>query len=170
MERVGGCGTARSSRRASFPEKIWAPASRKGNLIRNAHSVRATFARWRVAVSQADPAPGRPCRAPRRPIPLRDARAARPEGRSAFGARVSIRDTAYTLVQFHWFRRFVLDDRSVPPRAPSTGRQNVFVRLLAAARERETLPFLAEVAEGLAAAIAKRWPDAADMPLYPAFR
>lgn len=28
-----------------------------------------------------------------------------------------------TLVQFRWFRRFVLDERLVPPRAPSTGRQ-----------------------------------------------
>ncbi|MDQ3640709.1 MAG: hypothetical protein M3450_04370 [Actinomycetota bacterium] len=76
----------------------------------------------------------------------------------------------YTLVQFRWFRRFVLGERPVPPRAPSTGRQNVYVRLLAVAAERETLPALAEVAQRLTTAIARRWPDAADMPLYPAFR
>ena len=76
----------------------------------------------------------------------------------------------YTLVQFRWFRRFVLDERPVPPRAPSTGRQNVYVRLLAVAAERERLPALAEVAERLATVIVGRWPDAAGMPLYPAFR
>lgn len=76
----------------------------------------------------------------------------------------------YTIVQFRWFRRFVLDDRPVPPRAPSTGRQIVYARLLAVAEQRERLPALAEVAEGLATAIVRRWPDAAGMPLYPAFR
>ena len=76
----------------------------------------------------------------------------------------------YTVVQFRWFRRFVLDERPVPPRAPSTGRQNVYVRLLAVAAEREKLPALAEVSAGLATAIVRRWPDAAGMPLYPAFR
>ncbi|HEV2758798.1 MAG TPA: hypothetical protein VGV86_04450 [Acidimicrobiales bacterium] len=76
----------------------------------------------------------------------------------------------YTLVQFHWFRRFLLDERPLPPQAPSTGRQNVYVRLLAVAAEREKLPALAEAAERLATVIVRRWPDAAAMPLYPAFR
>ena len=76
----------------------------------------------------------------------------------------------YTLVQFRWFRRFVLEERPVPPRAPSTGRQNVYVRLLAIAAEREKLPALADVAERMATAIVRRWPDSAAMPLYPAFR
>lgn len=76
----------------------------------------------------------------------------------------------HTLVQFRWFRRFVLDERPVPPRAPSTGRQNVYVRLLAVAAEPGKLPALAAVAERLATAIVRRWPDAAGMPLYPAFR
>jgi hypothetical protein len=76
----------------------------------------------------------------------------------------------YTLLQFRWFRRFVLEERPVPPRAPSTGRQNVYGRLLAVAAEPEKLPALAEVAERLATAIVRRWPDAAAMPLYPAFR
>lgn len=76
----------------------------------------------------------------------------------------------YTLVQFRWFRGFVLDGRAVPPRAPSTGRQNVYMRLLAVAAERENLPALGEIAQGLATAVLRRWPDAAAMPLYPAFR
>ena len=74
-----------------------------------------------------------------------------------------------TLVQFDWFRRFVLGERTAPARAPSTGRQSVYARLLTVAGERERLPALAEVADGLAAAILGRWPDAAAIPLYPAF-
>ena len=76
----------------------------------------------------------------------------------------------YTLVSFRWFRRFVLDDRPLPARAPSTGRQYVYERLLTIAAKREEISALGEVAEGLAAAIVRRWPDAAGMPLYPAFR
>ena len=76
----------------------------------------------------------------------------------------------YTLLQFRWFRRFVLDERSVPPRSPSTGRQNVWVRLQAVAAEREKLPALAELAHRLATAMMRRWPDSGGMPLYPAFR
>jgi hypothetical protein len=76
----------------------------------------------------------------------------------------------YTLLSFRWFRRFVLDDRPLPARAPSTGRQYVYERLLTVSAEGEKLPALAEVADGLAAAIVRRWPDAAGMPLYPAFR
>ena len=76
----------------------------------------------------------------------------------------------YTLVSFRWFRRFVLDDRPLPAQAPSTGRQYVYERLMTIAEEREKLSALAEVAEGLAAAIVQRWPEAAGMPLYPAFR
>lgn len=76
----------------------------------------------------------------------------------------------YTLVSFRWFRRFVLDEQPLPARAPSTGRQYVYERLLSIAGERNELPALAEVAGGLAAAIVRRWPDAAGMPLYPAFR
>lgn len=93
-----------------------------------------------------------------------------PTDPAGFGDVVTTAAVHFTLVQFHWFRRFVLDDRPAPARAPSAGRQNVYARLLTAAAERERLPALAEVAEGLAAAIVSRWPDAAAMPLYPAFR
>ncbi|MGI8809737.1 MAG: hypothetical protein ACR2KK_18235 [Acidimicrobiales bacterium] len=75
-----------------------------------------------------------------------------------------------TLVQFDWFRRFVLEDRQLPPRAPSTGRQSVYARLRTVAAARERFPALAAVAEGLSAVVVTRWPDAAAMPLYPAFR
>lgn len=61
----------------------------------------------------------------------------------------------YVVVQFHWFRRFVLDERPIPPRAPCAGRQIVCARLLTVAQERERLPALAEVAEGLATAIVR---------------
>ena len=93
-----------------------------------------------------------------------------PTDPTGFAEVVTLAAVHYTLVQFGWFRRFVLDERPVPPRAPSTGRQNVYVRLLAVAAEREKLPALAGVAERLATAIVRRWPDAAGMPLYPAFR
>jgi hypothetical protein len=93
-----------------------------------------------------------------------------PADPTGFSEVVTLAAIHYTLVQFRWFRRFVLDERPLPPRAPSTGRQNVYVRLLAVAAEREKLPALAEVAGRLATAIVRRWPDAAGMPLYPAFR
>lgn len=72
-----------------------------------------------------------------------------PTDRRDFAEAVTLAAVHYTLVQFCWFRRFVLDEHPLPPRAPSTGRQNVYVRLLAVATEREKLPALAEVAEGL---------------------
>ena len=93
-----------------------------------------------------------------------------PTDRAGFVDVVTPAAVHYTIVQFHWFRRFVLDDRPVPPRAPSTGRQIVYARLLSVAEQRERLPALAELAEGLATAIGRRWPNAAGMPLYPAFR
>jgi hypothetical protein len=93
-----------------------------------------------------------------------------PTDPTGFSEAVTTAAVHHTLVQFRWFRRFVLDERPLPPRAPSTGHQNVYVRLLAVAAEREKLPALAEVSERLAAAIVGRWPDAAGMPLYPAFR
>lgn len=78
----------------------------------------------------------------------------------------------YTLVTFAWFRRFVLDDRPVGPagRAPSNGRQYVYERLRTVAGQHSRLPALAEGARELADRIRQRWPDAAAMPPYPAFR
>ena len=95
-----------------------------------------------------------------------------PANPSDFADVVALAAVSYTLVTFDWFRRFVMEDLPAGPagRTPSTGRQYVYSRLITIAAERERLPALADVAGRLAAAIVTRWPDAAAMPLYPAFR
>lgn len=91
----------------------------------------------------------------------------------AFVDTVGVAAVSYTLESFHWFRRrFVVED--LPPGLarvmPCTGRQYVYERLRSIAALQPQLPALAAVAGGLAARITERWPDAAAMALYPAFR
>ena len=89
-----------------------------------------------------------------------------------FGAAVDRAAAAYTLSTFEWFRRFVHDDRPVGPpgRAVITGRRYVYARLVAMAAWPDRSPALAELAAGVADRLIARWPAAAVMPLYPAFR
>jgi hypothetical protein len=95
-----------------------------------------------------------------------------PPDRDRFVDTIAIAAVRSTLATFGWFRRFVLDNRPVgpPDRAPCTGRQYVYDRLLTAARERDRLPALADFAARLADRMVRRWPESATMPLYPAFR
>ena len=94
-----------------------------------------------------------------------------PTDPGAFADLVALAGVQYTLFSFDWYRRFVIEDRppGPPGRVPSTGRQYVYERLLTVSSEREHLPALAELAGRLTAEIVRRWPDAATMPLYPAF-
>ena len=89
-----------------------------------------------------------------------------------FRATVGLAAVSWTLTTFDHFRRFVHEGRAVGPpvRAPIGGRQYVVLRLEAVGAQREELPALAELACALRAAIVRRWPEAATLPVYPAFR
>lgn len=96
-----------------------------------------------------------------------------PPDAESFRKVVPLAAVSYTLTGFeYWFPRFVLEDRPPGPVGvvPSTGRQYVYERLLAVAALNSQLPALATLARNLAARMASRWPEAAAMPLYPAFR
>jgi hypothetical protein len=89
-----------------------------------------------------------------------------------FAAMVGLGAVYYTLVSFRWFRRFLQDDRPIgpPERGPARGRQYVYARLRTAAGQGGRIPAIADLSDRLAARISERWPEAAHLPLYPAFR
>jgi hypothetical protein len=89
-----------------------------------------------------------------------------------FAAAVGLGAVYYTLLGFDWYRRFLGDDRVVgpPDRGPAKGRQYVYARLRAAAGEGDRIPAIADLSSRLADQIAERWPEAVQLPLYPAFR
>ena len=95
-----------------------------------------------------------------------------PADAGPFSEAVDRAASASTLLSFSWFRRFVLDDPPVgpPERAPIRGRQYVYPRLVAMAARPGTTPMLAALAGVLADRVAARWPEAAMMRPYPAFR
>ena len=95
-----------------------------------------------------------------------------PPEREAFGSFVGLAAVAWTLVTFDYFRRFVREDLQVgpPQRTLCDGRQYVVLRLTAVESQRDHIPALAELAGSLREAIVRRWPQAAQLPAYPAFR
>lgn len=88
-----------------------------------------------------------------------------------FRTAIGLAAASWTLTTFDYFRRFVVDGAPVgPAQAPADGRQYVVLRLAAIESERDRLPALAELAYRLRKAIVARWPSAAEVPPYPAFR
>ena len=95
--------------------------------------------------------------------------ALRPPRVDEFRAAIGLAAVFWTLTTFDYFRRFVVDGaRMGPPQGPADGRQYVVHRL--AAIESERLPALGELAYRLRKAIVARWPAAAELPTFPAFR
>ena len=95
----------------------------------------------------------------------------RPPRPEEFRAAIGLAAVSWTLTTFDYFRSFVVDGRPVgPPEAPADGRQYVVHRLTAIESERDRLPALGDLACRLRKAIVARWPSAAELPAYPAFR
>jgi hypothetical protein len=94
-----------------------------------------------------------------------------PPDRDRFTNAVGVAAVGYTLATFGFFRQYVMNDSPVgpPDRAPSTGRQYLYSRLEMIMRDGQ-LPALAEFADRVAIAMRRRWPEAAALPRYPAFR
>lgn len=95
-----------------------------------------------------------------------------PSRLAEFRDTIGVATVGYTLATFDWFSRFITDDLPVgpPQKGPVSGRQYVYARLEMVARNRDRLPALAALAGRMATAFLGRWPNAAPMPLYPAFR
>lgn len=95
-----------------------------------------------------------------------------PPGAAAFTATIGLAAVSFTLLTFDAFRRFVVAGAPVGPAGlvPCDGRQYVVARLRAVEAEADRLPALAVLAARLREAIVARWPSAAGLPPYPAFR
>lgn len=94
-----------------------------------------------------------------------------PPSRTEFCATVGLADVSWALIPFaDYLRRFVHESPRIGPRALLDGRQIVVVRLAAVQAQGERIPALAELAGGVRDAIIRRWPEAAELPRYPAFR
>jgi hypothetical protein len=95
-----------------------------------------------------------------------------PPQREPFRTVIGLAAVSFTVTTFGHFRRFVMDGSPVGPpgRTPSDGRQYVMLRLATVESEQDRIPALAELANGLSEAILRRWPSAAEPPIYAAFR
>ena len=94
-----------------------------------------------------------------------------PPDRQAFVRTIGLAAAGYTLSTLGWFRSFLVENNRVgpPDRAPLGGRQYVYNRLNVLVRCRDELPALAALANDVTARLVDRWPEAAEIPLYPAF-
>ncbi|HEX9993327.1 MAG TPA: hypothetical protein VGB14_10400 [Acidimicrobiales bacterium] len=95
-----------------------------------------------------------------------------PPSPEAFSATIGPAAVSFTVLTAGAFRRFVVAGAPVGPagRTPCDGRQYVVARLRAVEAEADRLPALAALAARLREAIVARWPSAAALPAYPAFR
>ena len=93
-----------------------------------------------------------------------------PQGRNEFCSAVGLADVSWFLMPFAgYLRRFVHESPRLGPRALIDGRQLAVLRLGAVRSEGDRVPALAELAGGVRDEILQRWPEAAELPPYPAF-
>ncbi len=93
-----------------------------------------------------------------------------PPGRNEFCAAIGLADVSWFLIPFAgYLRRFVHDSPGIGHRAVIDGRQLAVLRLAAVQAQSHRVPALGELAGGVRDEIIRRWPEAAELPPYPAF-
>jgi hypothetical protein len=93
-----------------------------------------------------------------------------PPCRTEFCAAIGLADASWCLGPFAaYLRRFVQAGPRIGPRAVIDGRQLAVLRLGSVQSQGDRVPALAELAGGVRDEIVRRWPEAAELPPYPAF-
>ena len=93
-----------------------------------------------------------------------------PPHRSELCAAIGLADASWSLMPFAgYLRRFVHEAPPIGPRGLIDGRQLAVLRLDSVQSQGDRLPALAQLAGGVRDEVIRRWPEAAELPPYPAF-